>query len=219
MKNFSAIILALPACLLLSATVVAQDAERPSYNFVGLQYVYATASVDSDVAPADVTNSDWYFGEGGQLDASYALNDQFLFRGSYYTASGDYKGGRDIDFTTGVIGIGVIAPTEDAVGIDASLEYRKDKLEFDNDDEDIDGLGISFGLRTKFLETQEIGLRVGVYAGDFDQAVGLQLNYAWNFADNWALTAGYEYMDVGLDGESNQGYSLDKWLIGGRFQF
>lgn len=207
MKNIFALALAL---MIFSFNTYAQERERPSSNFVGLQYVYGVADVE------DVSGG-LYFGEGGQLDASYAFDDFVLVRGSYYTGSGEYRGGPDIDYTTGRLGIGLLAPTDDPVAIDASIEYRNDEIEVDDEDTDLDGLGLTFGLRAAVTDAQDVGVRFGVYAGDYDQAVTVELNYAYNFSENWAITAGYEYIDITPD-DSN-GVSLDKWLIGGRFIF
>jgi opacity protein-like surface antigen len=226
-NKFHALVLALPVFLLSAGSALAQEweRERPNYNYVSLQYVYNAMDVDTDALPNSITKSSWYFGEGGQLDASYALDDFVLFRGSYYTASGDFKGGRDIDFDSGLVGVGVIVPTDDAIGIDLSLDYRSDNLKFNRDgnvkniDQDVEGLGLSFGVRAKVTETSELGLRFGVYAGDFDQSVGVNLSYIYNFSENWAITAGYEYMDVGLDSSDKVSYETNKWLAGGRFAF
>lgn len=222
MNRFFSTTAVLAAAILPASAVLAQDedAGRPNYDFVTLQYVYSTANVDSSLLPEEVSDSDWYFGEGAQLDGSWALlDDQLLLRGSYYLASDEFKTGDDIDFSTINLGVGWIADTGDNVGIDASLEYRRDEIEYDGDDDDIDGLGVSFGLRTILGDVHDIGLRFGVYAGDFDQSISLQLNYAWNLTEHLAVTAGYEYTDISLDGDDNTEYSLDKWLIGGRFYF
>jgi hypothetical protein len=217
-KTYGAIF-ALPVLSLYAVSGWSQEMERPNYNFVGLEYVYATADVNSSVLPAGASDNNWYYDEGVQLNASFALNDKWLFRGDYYTASGDYRGRRDIDFSTALVGVGIILPTDDAVGIDLSLEYRLDDIEFDNSDTDIDGIGISFGVRSNVTEKQEVGMRFGFYGGDFDESIALKLSYAYNFTDTWALTTSYDYSDVGLDSSESEGYTLSKWLIGGRFSF
>ena len=212
----------LAVALLPAGAVMAQEEEngRPNYDFVALQYVYNTANVTSDVLPAAVSESDWYFSKGGQLDGSLALlDDHLLLRGSYYLASDDFKNGEDIDFSTYLVGVGWIADTGDNVGIDASIEYRRDEIEYAGADSDIGGMGLSFGLRIVLADVHDLSLRFGVYGGDFDQSIALRLAYAWNLTDNLAVTAGYEYSDISLDGDGNTEYSLDKWLIGGRFYF
>lgn len=223
------------AGLLLASASFAQDAEKPSVNFIGLSYVYGTAEVDvdtgnpaADLEAGQFTAGDWYLGEGGQLDVSYGLLDKILLRGSYYSGSGDYRGGPDVDFSTGLIGVGVIVPTDDAVVIDLSVEYRWDDYDLDQDfllpdadvlDDDYSGIGFSFGVRTYLAPKHELDLRVAGYMNDFDQAVGITLGYAWNFTDNFGLTAGYEYIDVGVDDSDDVSYELSKWSLGGRFYF
>ena len=217
-KTYGAILL-LPALSMYAVSGWAQDAERPSYDFLGISYVYNTVNVDSDDLPDRLTDGSWNYDEGVQLDASYALNDKWLFRGSYYTASGDYKGGQDIDFSTALVSAGILLPTDDAIGIDVSLEYRLDDIEFDNTSDDVDGLGVSFGIRANITERNELGMRFGVYGGDFDESIGITLSYAFNFSERWAITTSYEYSDVGLDTNEKEGYELNKWSLGGRFYF
>jgi hypothetical protein len=214
------------AGLLLASASFAQDVEKPNTDFIGLSYVYGIADVDVDTGDAaldalagEFTQGDWYFGEGGQLDVSYGVVDKVLLRGQYYSGSGEYRGGPDIDFTTGLVGVGVLVPTDDAVVIDLSIEYRKDEIELENIDEDLDGVGFSFGVRANIAPEHELGLRVGGYMSDFDQAVGITLGYAWNFSENFGLTAGYEYIDVGVDDSDDVSYTLTKWNVGGRFYF
>lgn len=217
------------AGLLFATTSLAQDVDKPNTDFIGLSYVYGAADFDVDTgdpivdqAAGQFTDGDWYFGEGGQLDVSYGLLDKILLRGQYYTGSGDYRGGPDVDFSTGLVGVGVLLPTDDAVVIDLSLEYRWDEYELDDVDvldDDYSGIGFSFGVRANIAPEHEIGVRVGGYMNDFDQAVGIALGYAWNFSENFGLTAGYEYIDVGVDSSDDVSYELTKWSLGGRFYF
>lgn len=212
--------LAMPVLALFSVGAFAQEEKQaPNYNYVSLEYVYGVNDVDSDVFPDGSTDGSWYYGEGGQLDASFALLDRYLLRGSYYDASGEYRGGPDVDFTSGLVGVGIILPTDDGTGIDLSVEYRSDEVEFDGDDQSIEGIGFSFGVRSNVAERHELSFRVSGYMNDFDQAVGIKLGYAWNFTDLIGLTAGYEYLDVGQDDDDDPNYELSKFLVGARVYF
>ena len=222
-KTITALVAAPLALLITTATFAADEVQRPSYKFVELDYVYGDANVTSDQLPAQANKDTWNFGEGVALKASYVFVEQLLLRGSYYTGSGEWKKSADVDASSLLLGIGWLAPTTDATGIDISLDYRADNVQFKNTnnnfDEDIDGLGVSFGVRAAPAKNLELGARVGWYEGDYEGAIGFNLNFAWNINDRWGINASWDRIDADVNTNEISNYELNQYALGGRFYF
>jgi hypothetical protein len=218
MNRLTSTILTLAALGLGATSTLAQDANKPNYNLVGLQYVYNRLDTSSEKS----IDGNIYLNDAYAVEASYALFDRVLFRGSFYDGTGDIDSNNELSLKSTEIGISALNIDDETVGIDGGLLWRKDKFGKDADG-DLDGFGLGFGVRANIFENHEVGARVGVYFGDFDDTVGIQLNYAWNLFDHWAITAGYEFMDVGLknlEGDDEKfDYTNNKFTLGGRFYF
>jgi hypothetical protein len=222
-KIATALVAAPLALLIATATFAADEIQRPSYKFVELDYVYGTADVTSDQLPAQADQDTWNLGEGIALKANYVFVEQLLLRGSYYTGSGEWKKTADVDASSALLGISWLAPTTDATGIDISLDYRADNVQFKNSnnnfDEDIDGPGVSFGVRAAPAKNLEIGVRVGWYEGDYEGAIGFNLNFAWNINDRWGINASWDNIDADVNTDKITKYELNQYALGGRFYF
>ena len=225
MSGIRMMVLAAPL-LAFSAGATADDDTKPSLDYISVEYVYAVNDVsfgrDAMILPDGATDGNWYYTDGVQVEASGIVLDRFLLRGNYYDTSGEYRGTSDLDFTSGLVGIGILAPTEadDPVQIDASIEWRSDEVEFEGaDDIDLDGLGFSFGVAARVADQHDLYLRVGGYMGDFDEAVGLKLGYAFNLTENLGFIASYEYIDIGGEKPDDLDYELVKYGLGARWSF
>jgi hypothetical protein len=221
MNKLTSTILALATLGLGATSAFAEDANKPNYNLVGLQYVYNRLDTSSE----ENTDGNAFLNDAYAVEASYGLFDRVLFRGSFYDGEGDLNSDTEIRLKTTEIGISALNIDDETVGIDGGLLWRKDDFSCNGDvgckDQDLKGVGLGFGVRANIFENHEIGARVGMYFGDFDDSPGFQLNYAWNLFDHWAITAGYEYMDVSLDGKDDDEfeYTNNKLTLGGRFYF
>jgi len=195
--------------LLLGASAFAADEiPRPNYNFIEADLVYG--ELEADVG-ADSLN--FYFTEGAAIRGSYAVADEILVRGSYYTGSGEFKNTFDVDWDSWLLSAGWLVPTDDSVGIDLSLDYRNDDLDFKTiGSDDLDGFGISFGLRAAPIQNLELGVRLGWYEGDYDGAIGFTLNAAYNFTEQWGINLFWDELNDSSD-------TLDQFGLGGRFYF
>ena len=88
-----------------------------------------------------------------------------------------------------------IIAEENGMVYDVGLEYREDTVEFAGAqnsgkilDEDIDGIGITFGMLATIGElwgSHELNWRAALYTGDFEEAPGITVGYAWHFLDNF----------------------------------
>jgi hypothetical protein len=219
-----AALVAAPLTLLIAGTATAaDDIPRPSYKFVEVDYVYGTADVKSDQLSSQANKDTWNFSEGIALKASYVFVEQLLVRGSYYAGSGEWKKTADVDASSGLIGISWLAPTTDATGIDVGLDYRADNIQFKNSnknfDEDIEGVGFSFGVRAAPSKNTEFGARVGWYEGDYEGAIGFNINAAWNINESWGITAYWDNIDADVNKDTLTSYELNQFGIGGRFYF
>jgi hypothetical protein len=219
-----ALVTAALAMLFATATFADESAQGLNYTYIELDYVYGKASVESDSSWLGKRN--FHLPEGVALKGSILLVDQLLVRGSYYYSDENtWKDTADVDVTSGVVSVGWLVPTEDGNGIDISLDYRTDELEYKPKSggqklsPDIDGFGISFGVRAAPSKNTEIGLRAGWYQGDFDGAVGVVLNFAWNINDRWGLNLSYDRMDSDPDIDDVTSYVLEQYQLGGRFYF
>jgi len=221
-KTIAALAVAPLTLLIATATFAADEIQRPNYTYVELDYVYGTADVEA-ASLSDQANKDtWNLSEGLALKGSIVLVEQLLLRASYYSGKGEWKKSSDVEATSGLVSVGWLAPTTDATGIDISLDYRTDNVEFKKNnklDEDIDGVGISFGVRAAPTKSTEIGARVGWYEGDWDGAIGFSLNFAWNFGDRWGINASWDRIDSDVDGDKLDNYELNQYALGGRFYF
>jgi hypothetical protein len=216
---------AVAASLALLATSALADDEiaRPNYKFAELDYVYAVVQPESDNLSAQQNNDDYYVPEGAKARGSWTFFDEeLLVRGSYYTGSGEYKSTYDVDSSSLQASVGWLPPTEDTTGIDLSLDYRADNFELDKPnkiDEDIDGLGLSVGLRTTPFKDVEFGARLGWYEGDYDGAIGASLNAAYNFGENWGVNLFWEQIKAdSISGELSS-YEVNQYGVGGRYYF
>lgn len=213
------------ALALLATPVLARDAiPRPNYKYAELDYVYGVVQPESDELSAQQNKDDFYVPEGAKIRGSWTfLEDELLVRGSYYTGSGEYKSTNDVDSSSLQLSAGWLVPTDDSTGIDLSLEYRADNFEVDrkngNFDEDIDGIGISVGVRTAPLKDFEFGARLGWYEGDYDGAIGFALNGAYNFADHWGVNVFVERIKADSMSEALTSYEETQYGIGGRYYF
>ena len=148
-KTIAALVAAPLTLLIATATFAADEIQRPNYTYVELDYVYGSADVKSDKLSDQANEDTWHIPEGLALKGSFVLVEQLLLRASYYGGKGEWKKSSDVEVTSGVVSVGWLAPTEDATGIDVSLDYRTDNVKFKKDnklDEDISGAGISFLL-------------------------------------------------------------------------
>ena len=213
-----------PAAL-LSTALFAQDLERPNYTFLELDYVYATADVEADSLNAQQNADTWNIPESFDLRGSVVVADQLLLRASYYAGEGKWKSTRDVESSSYVLSAGWLAPTNDATGIDISVEYRGDNIKMDGPptsgvDEDVEGLGLAFGVRATPFKGGEFGVRVGWYEGDFNGSIGYRINLAYNIVENFGINAFWERMDADVNDEPKlTSYELNKFGIGARVYF
>jgi hypothetical protein len=220
MNKLATAILSSAIFAMSTTTVLAQENNKPNYNFVGLDYVYNRLDTSSD----ERTDGNAYLNDAYAVEASYGLFDRVLFRGSFYDGEGDLNSDTEITLKSTEIGISALNLDDNNVGIDGGILWRKDEASSDTDgglndvDDDLKGFGLGFGVRANIAENHELGARFGLYFGDFDDAVGIKLNYAWNLAEHWGITAGYEFMDVGPD-DLDYEYTNNKFTLGGRFYF
>jgi hypothetical protein len=224
MNRIITTIVAVPA-LLAASVAVAQEAERPNFKYFELDYVYSEVNVKSPSLDGETEKDTWYVPNGLALSGSWVFAEQLLIRGSYYGGSGEWKKTYKVNLTTASASIGYLPRTTDATGIDMSLEYRQDGVEFDgpsdnNVDEKLKGPGISFGLRTAPSPRTEIGLRGGWYEGDYGGAIAFSANFGFNFSDRWGLNAFWERLDTDTkDGVIISNYELNKYGVGARVFF
>jgi hypothetical protein len=222
-KTLAAFIAAPLTMLIATVAFAEDDIPRPSYKFVEVDYVYGTANVESSQLPAQANADTWNLPEGFALKGNYVFAEQVLLRASYYDGSGEWKKTADVDASSGLVGISWLAPTTDATGIDVGIDYRGDNVKFKNSnnnfDEDIDGVGVSFGVRVAPFKNTEFGARVGWYEGDFDGAIGFNLNFGWNFDEHWGVNAWWDNIDADVDSTDITKYELNQWGIGGRYFF
>lgn len=201
--------------LILSASAFAADEiPRPSYNYVEADLVYG--ELEADVGEE---NLNFYFTEGAAIRGSYAfdafenLDGDLLLRGSYYTGSGEFKNTFDVDWDSWLLSAGWLIPTEDTTGIDISLDYRTDDLDFKTiGSDDLDGFGVSFGVRAAPIQNLELGVRLGWYEGDYDGDIGFTLNAAYNFTEQWGVNLYWDQLNSSLN-------TLNQFGVGGRFYF
>jgi hypothetical protein len=228
MNKLATVILSSAVFAMSTTSAFSQEDNKPNYNYIGLGYVYNRLDTSSD----EGTDGNAFLNDAYAVDASYALFDRVLFHGSFYDGEGDLNSDTEISLKSTEIGISALNVDDDNVGIDGGILWRKDDLGSDADG-DLKGFGLGFGVRANVAEKHELGARVGIYFGDFDDSVGVKLFYAWNLAEHWAITAGYEYMDVSLNDSDdpniprNDGsgmsdpfdYTNNKFTFGGRFSF
>ncbi len=222
MKRNTKAFLLTPLALLAASAALAQELERPNYNFVELDYIYNTIDAESSRLGDQANTDTWYLPDSLALKGSLALFDQLLLRASYAYGEGEYKKTRDTELTTGTVSVGWLAPTTDATGIDISLEYRSDDLKFKQNNEPdgkIAGPGIVFGVRTKPSESIEFGLRAGWYEGDYNGAIGFGVNGAWNIGDHWGINVFWDRIDADPDGSDYSSFENNQYGVGGRFYF
>jgi hypothetical protein len=224
-KIITAFVAAPLSMLIATATFADDEVQRPNYTYVELDYVYANLDISSDELADNINSDSFHISKGLALKGSVVLVEQLLLRASYYGGDGTWKDTLDVDVTSGVASVGWLAPTTDATGIDVSLEYRKDDIEIkqksssNKDDEDISGAGISFGVRANPTRAIEVGARVGWYEGDWDGAIGFNLNAAWNIGDHWGVNVSWDRIDSDVKGDELSNYKLDQYALGGRFYF
>jgi hypothetical protein len=219
MNKLATAILSLAIFAISTTSAVSQEDNKPNYNFVGLEYVYNRLEAASDNGP----DGNIYLNESYAAEASYALFDRMLFRGYHYDGQGNIDNNNDMSLESTEIGFSALNVDDDNVGIDGGILWRQDKFGKDAPDNDLKGFGLGFGLRANIAEKHEVGARFGVYFGDFDDSVGINFKYAWHFAEQFDITAGYEYMDVSLKDldpdDEGFDYTNNKITLGGRFYF
>lgn len=194
-------------------TYATDEILRPNYNFAEVDFVYG--EIETEIGSQD---RNLYFPEGIAVRGSYAfdafkdLDGDLLFRGSYYTGSGEFKNTFDVDWDSWLLGAGWLIPTDDAVGIDVSFDYRNDDIDLSSaGDADADGFGMSFGVRASPIKNLELGIRLGWYEGDYD-GVGFTVNTAYNFAEHWGVNLYWDQINNSSD-------TLNQFGIGGRYYF
>jgi hypothetical protein len=224
-KTIAALVAAPLTLLIATATFADDEIQRPNYTYVELDYVYGDVDIKGDDLSDSINKNSFHIGKGLALKGSVVLVEQLLLRGSYYGGTSTWKDSLDVDVTSAVASVGWLAPTTDATGIDVSLEYRKDDIEIkqksssNKDDEDISGAGISFGVRANPIKAIEVGARVGWYEGDWDGAIGFNVNAAWNIGDHWGVNVSWDRIDSDVKGDELSNYKLDQYALGGRFYF
>lgn len=222
-KTIVAIIAAPLTMLIATAAFADDDIARPSYKYVELDYVYGTANVESLQLPAQANQDTWNLPEGFAVKGNYVLAEQLLLRGSYYYGSGEWKKTADVDGSSLLLGASWLAPTTDATGIDVGLDYRADNVKFKNNnnnfDEDINGFGVSFGVRAAPFKNTEFGARVGWYEGDYEGAIGFNINFGWNFNEHWGVNAWWDNIDADVNSTKVSKYELNQYGLGGRYFF
>ncbi|MCP4001563.1 MAG: hypothetical protein GY727_11695 [Gammaproteobacteria bacterium] len=205
--------------MVVTTSALAQEMKPPSSTFVEAAYVYSTASVGSPDIPDWANSSTWDQGNGFALKGSVALYEELLLRGSYFSGDGT-EHGTDTDVTSGVVSVGWLIPTDDAVAIDIGINYRMDNVKFKPGlDEDISGLGFGFGVRAPLTENTEFGARLAWYQGDFDGTPGVSINFAYNIDEQWGINVFYDYIDADTSESSIPNYELIQFGLGGRFYF
>jgi hypothetical protein len=224
-KTITALV-AVPLTLLIATTTFADDEiQRPNYTYVELDYVYGSLDISSDELDDSINENTFHISKGLALKGSVVLVEQLLLRASYYDSNGTWKDSLDVDVTSAVASVGWLAPTTDATGIDVSLEYRKDDFDIKKKsngvkrNDDISGTGISFGVRANPTQAIEVGGRVGWYEGDWDGAIGFNLNAAWNIGDHWGVNVSWDRMDSDVKSDALSNYKLDQYALGGRYYF
>ena len=222
--------MALPAMLALTTLAQAEEGERPGYDFIDIGYVYSQADIDSFSIRPNRTQYDMYFPYGLKVAGSIVLADRILWRGSYFGAGGDWKNSAYTSATTFTAGLGWLAPTSDATGIDVSFDYRRDSFAFDEKNpnvpkaannwrETVDGPGFSVGLRAAPTDSTELGIRIGWFEGDYNGAIGIGVNLGWNISDTWGVQVGWDRMDADVNSRNLNSFTFDQYSLAGRFYF
>jgi hypothetical protein len=224
-KIITAFVAAPLSMLIATATFAQEEPQRPSYKFVELDYVYANLDVESDDFSEQLNSDSFYIPTSFSLKGNYVVVEQLLFRGSYYYGSGEWKKSADVTNQSVLLGASWLAPTSDATGIDIGLDYRADKIDLkskstgEKGDTDIEGVGISFGVRAAPSKRTELGARVGWYEGDWNGAIGFNLNFAWNINERWGINTSWDRIDSDVKSSDISKYKLDQYALGGRFYF
>jgi len=217
-KPRSAVVFA--SVLLLAATGAQADDDdgRPSYDYVDLAYVYATADISSATLRPNRTEFDTYLPYGFELEGSTVLFDQLLLRGTVYDGEGEWKNTADVESTSVLASAGWLIPTSDGTGIDLSAVYRWDRLGFGDTNTYTSGAGINFGVRAKPTDHIELGLRAGWYEGDYDGAIGFDLSLGWNFTDNLGVFVNWDRLEIEAE-SSTTDYTLNRYGLSARYNF
>jgi hypothetical protein len=209
--------------LLAFSSVNAEDLPRPNYTYLELDYIYASAEINSEEFLPDVVNeSTVYIPDGFAVRGSAVLFEQLLVRGSYYAGKGEFKSTTDVSASTGVISAGWLPATDDAAGIDVTVDYRTDSFEYKSSpkyDEDIGGVGVSFGVRATPFRNSEFGIRLGWYEGDYNGSIGYQVNAAYNFTDRFGINVLWDNIDADVNKEKIEKFLLNQVGIGARLYF
>jgi len=185
------------------------NAEMPNYNYVQGSYI------GGDVEASDLTTSESHL-TGYQVDASYAVNDQVLLRGSYlYTERNTIGDWADLQQFYG--SVGWITPVSDNTAFDLNIQYGETELKANGVGRaKYKGPGIVFGLRSNVLSWLELYGSGGYLLGDYEGAITFAAGAVGNITDMFAVFVGYEYIDV--DDEGND-YKLGQTQLGARVSF
>ena len=103
-----------PLALLAAGPVAADEPERPNYRYIELDYIYAENSILSETLPDLANENKWYLPEGAAIRGSFDLFKYLLLRGSYYSGKGTLQNTTDVEASSGLLGVSVLAATEPA---------------------------------------------------------------------------------------------------------
>jgi hypothetical protein len=217
--------LAAPLAMLAATASIAQEVQRPNYKYIELDYVYASAEAQSNSLNDQANEDTWYVPSGAAIKGSWVFAEQLLLRGSYYGGKGEWKKYSDVNISSAIVSAGWLIPTTDATGIDISLDYREDTVEFkgapsNSLDNTISGVGVSFGVRAAPTANTEIGVRGGWYEGDWNGGIGFGLNFAYNFSERWGVNLSWDRIDADpKDSVDITKYELNQFGLGARLYF
>jgi hypothetical protein len=193
-------------CLIATSTIAA-----PNYNYLEVSFSTGELELGVDgIGSADIDQ------DGFKLDGSVAAGESVLLRASYAALSGD-ESGVDIDVDTTIIGAGWILPVSDSTGVDLGLVYRKDDLDLSGfGSGDVDGAGLSAGIRSNVSDNLELAARLSYLGSDYDGAYSIDLSGTYHFSDTFGASLGLEYLDVSDEGVDVE---LSQILLGLRWSF
>ncbi len=184
-------------------------AEVPNYNYAELSA--SNGSVEDSRFSDSKRDTHGY-----QLEASYALNDNVFFRGTYLSTERNTQA-TWVDSDVWSVAAGWITATSDHSTFDVSAQFGEDKVDASDAKGAINGPGIIFTVRNNVWNGLELYARGGYLLGEYDGAPSADLGLMWNFSDLLGITASYEYTD--LDDNKGLEYKLTQAQLGVRIKF
>lgn len=189
-------------------------AETPAPNYLELSY--STGDIEFGV---DGLGSEDIDQDGFKLEGSFVAGELALLRASYASLSGD-ESGLDLDTDTLIAGAGYLFSAGENTVIDVGLEYRTDDLKLSDCcssiSDDVNGLGLSAGVRSWVNEKLELYARASYLEGDYEGGLALDLSGTLYVTEQFGVSLGFEYLDADDEGVSVE---LSQFVLGGRFSF